>query len=695
MRIQTAQLGVRAILAVVLAFGLPLLLLATLSFFQYRAERLSQGLTGFDRDVNVVDALRIDAGYNRWRSALDAFVTDPRPATYEAFAVADKIWQQELYTLAAAATEPKWAKVLETATQARTDVMKSVDALGQSAATLIDAEDATITRADSILKQLETVRDSLDLGKPDMALLTQDIAGRFHDGVIAALRYIRTGEDTLADQARQHFVGIEDNLNQLTSQNPNNRQVETLRKNLGEFYDAFEQIATTAKAQKSAQTTLTSATMKDHLQKVNPVASTDWTRAMGSIQSGSLGQTFTIMQIVTVIGIVLLLGGMVYALAQLHLGFQKPLQALLSYCNHAWLTRRRSPVPGTDRPDELGQLARAIQSMLERMQHTAIPDDMAPGTLVNLGGETPIPLEALPAWVAGRLQELEAELQQASIQMDGMRNMLAERVEMASSSAQDTETTRMLVQDACTAVRDLKDVLAEMDGLSRQCMQDSRTALHQIERIRVRQRQVQLTATRLNQATDAIRSLADESRITFCNMQLDNGTDAEQRHRDTLKALTQLGQQLDEISQFLGMEAAALGAAVRQSLPVAGDGDELHHLLVNSEALREKAALAHTGLLERFARLQEAAFGSGQHALQMLETSSAFVRTATETENLQQRLLMLTEACSLLRQRLLNREPVGVQLLDVPPASVAAPGETADRLFVADPTTRPTTPVSG
>jgi methyl-accepting chemotaxis protein len=665
-----------------LAFGLPLLILLVLGWYQYRAETLNRSVAGFGSDLSIFDAIRIDSRYSRWKGVLDTFVADPRPDTYAAFSAADKEWQQQLYDISAIATGPELAQALKQAQKARADIVQATDALAETAAFLTDAEQKIIiTQTEGILQKLQMLRNNLKPGMSDQAEFISEVAAHFRDGLIVALQFVRNPDPALADKARQDFLWIAENLGQMTPGAALAPQVEDVRKDLSTFYTAFEQIATTAATQTTLREQLRAPTMVGKIRLANPLAESDWSRSLEGVEDGALDRLFLIMRVILTVGVVVLAAGLAYSLLHIRAGFVKPFDALLSFCSHAYITRRRTPVPTTDRHDEIGALARAVQAMLERLHQQYAITDEAPKSVAVSGDETTtaLPAEALPAYLVGRLEQLEDRAREAGIAATTIAATVEQRAMLATDSARETEHSRICFQEACVALREIKDVLEQIDTLAERLLQDVRQAVSVRERLTIRQRNAQMTVTRLLQAVEALHAMADDVALLVQNTRRTlNEMAIEERPVTVTGTLSQLAQQMEEISLFFRLETVTLAEAMRQALPDEGDGMPGDQSVLDADTLRQRTAWCRSTLLDHFARLQEAAFSAGQQALQMLETSGAFMRVGAEAAGLRQRAEDMADDCGKLRRSMLYREPLSAGVPETEEGHPDAAGAPAD-----------------
>jgi HAMP domain-containing protein len=672
-----SRIGTGLYLGAVLAFGLPLVLVLVLGWYQYRAEMLNRSVAGFGSDLSIFDAIRIDSRYSRWKGVLDSFVADPRPDTYAAFSAVDKEWQQQLYDLSATATGTELSAALEQAQKARAEVLQAMDALAETAAFLTDAEQKIIlAQTEGILKKLQILRGRLKPTLSEQAESVGEIAGRFRDGLIVALQFVRNPDPVLADKARQDFLWIAETLGQMMPSAAAAAQVEDVRKDLSNFYTAFEQIATTAATQITLREQLRAPTMIEKIRLVNPLTGSDWSRSLEGVEDGSLDRLFLTMRVLSTAGVVVLCAALAYSLLHIRASFQKPLSALLSFCTHAYITRRRMPVPATDRNDEIGALARAVQAMLERLHQQYAITDEAPQPVTVTGDETTtaLPVEALPAYLVGRLEQLEMRARDAGVVAGTISGTVEQRAILATDSAREAEHSRACLQDACVALREIKDVLEQIDGLAERIFGDVRQAVTARDRLTIRQRNAQMTVMRLSQAVEALHAMADEVSVLVHNTRRTIHTmQDDERPVAVAATLSQLAQQLEEICLFFRLETLTLAEAMRQTLPDEIDGMPGEQAVMDADTLRQRTAWCRSTVFDHFAHLQKAAFAAGQQALQMLETSGSFMRVGSETALLRQRAEDLADDCSNLRRSMLYREPLPAPEPVPTPESAAAP----------------------
>lgn len=645
---------------VVMFFGVPLVLLMLLGWYQLQAQTISRSVAGFGNDLSVFDAIRIDSRYSRWKGSLDSFVADPRPETYAAFSSVDQEWQQQLYDLSAAATGPELTAALQQTEKSRTDVLQTTDALAETAAFLTDAEQKIIlAQTDAILKRLQAIRERIPATAPEQVAFISEIAVRFRDGVISAMQFVRNPDAVIADKARQDFLWIAENLGQMQPATAVATQIEEVRKDLSTFYTAFEQIVTTAANQSNLRNRFSDPTMVDKVRLVNPLAGSNWSRSLESVENGSLDRMFMLMRILATAGVVVLCAGLVYSLLYIRAGFLKPLNALASFCAHAYLTRRRMPVPATDRKDEIGSLARAVQAMLERLhQQYAITDEMPKSVSVTADHTTTaLPVDAMPAYVVGRLEQLEERARDTG----GLALALAETIEqralLATDSARESEHSRARLQEACVALRDIKDVIGQIDTMSEHMLNDIRRSATARDRLTIRQRNAQMTVMRLSQAVEALNGMAEEVNLLVQKTRMTiSDLDHEARRAVVSSTLAQLAHHLEETCIFFRLETVTLAEAMRQTFGDDVEGLASEQAIADAETLQQRAAWCRSTLLDHFARLQEAAFVTGQQALQMLETSGSFVRIGVDADRLRQRAQDLADECGNLRRSMLYRD---------------------------------------
>ncbi len=639
---QIKSLGITVYLSYMLAYALPLLLLAITMFYVDRADNLRHFLPSFDKDVDFIKVLTIDKNFSQWNTGLSNLIESPNQPTIKRFADADKAWEGLLYDLNADAHQPEWLAALQTSNKSRQAVLQLVDQLQQSTELLEDAvEKDLVPASNEIVAQMDDIKGALFTRERDAADLVAQITRKYQEAILSVVRFIQSNDTNYADAARQVFLSIEDSFGQIdTNRNAAvEAKIGALRESLSAFYGKFENISGMQQQKAKAIETLKGLSMQETIKKVNPLAGGDWQKNMQKLNAGTFERIFSTIQYLLLIGIIILGVGMVYSLIHVHVNFQKPIEALISYASHAYITRKRIPVPGMERKDEIGALARAIQAMLERMQSAQTVENSESGetavTVDNGGSDEERSLATYnlhdPQHLAA-LTRAYRRTEEFLVIADRIDTFATGATERSSEGADLADQTRRFMQDASNIMQELLRLVENMH----QTIEHEATLAGELDILSVRSeigsRNTQLAVLRLYDSIRAMRSLIDEVGLLSQNARLTvyHNDFTPQAFHKLVEQISLLSQHFTEASTLIDQQSAevrktaedqarsadALSTSVRQNVMLAGT------LITKS---RESRDYVH----EHVAQVQNAAFQAGRLAILMLDISAEVMQSGT------------------------------------------------------------------
>jgi methyl-accepting chemotaxis protein len=611
-------------------------------FYVERAEKIRHFLPSDTTDIDVVTALSIDKTVDSWQKSLETALKSNNSGAFARFLEINKEYETLVFDLSAAATQPEWIKSLQTSDKNRQEIVEKIKKIDELTTELAAVtEKAVLPQADKILTQFSDIYNALIIKERDAAEALSQIILRFQDGVLKTTQYIVTGNDATATVARQTFLSIEDGITQIDTSTSRVAQekLADVRVKLSAFYTEVDVIGKQQEERKELLAALSAPEMLDAINQVNPLLTTPWHDALSKIDGRKFDKIFSTVRYLLIIGFLLLGVGLLYALIHAYIHFQKPIETLISYTSHAYITRKRMPVPGMERKDELGALARAIHGMLERMQSNqllAAPSGENAETIIveQEPQDVQAPLAIITPQYIASLNKAYRKTEEFSEVAQKIFDYASTASERASEGADLADQTRKFVTEASNIMQEL---LRQVEGMST-AIETKATLAADLDlfsaRNEVRTRNMQMAVFRLGETLRALASLSDEVTILSQNAKI------AEYHRDHSKEtinkmiedICRLSKHFSEagvvverditmmhkMTQESVQAADTLSASIRQNVMLAG-------------SLLSKGRECRDYVHEHYSQVQNAAFQAGRLAILMLDISGEIIQSSNNS----------------------------------------------------------------
>jgi methyl-accepting chemotaxis protein len=366
--------------------------------------------------------------------------------------------------------------------------------------------------------------------------------------------------------------------------------------------------------------------------------STPWQDALSKIDGRKFDKIFSTTRYLLIVGFLLLGVGLIYALIHAYIHFQKPIETLISYTSHAYITRKRMPVPGMERRDEIGALARAIHGMLERMQSNqllVVPTDASETIVVEQEPQDiQSPLATITPQYIASLNKAYRKTEEFSDVAQKIFDYASTASERASEGADLADQTRKFVTEASNIMQEL---LRQVEAMST-AIETKATLAADLDlfsaRNEVRTRNMQMAVFRLGETLRALASLSDEVTILSQNAKI------AEYHRDHSKeTINKMIQDICRLSKHFSeagvvvekditmmhkmtqesvQAADTLSASIRQNVMLAG-------------SLLSKGRECRDYVHEHYSQVQNAAFQAGRLAILMLDISGEIIQSSNNS----------------------------------------------------------------
>jgi methyl-accepting chemotaxis protein len=638
----TKNLGITVYVSYLVAYVIPLIVLSLVMFYVERAEKIRHFLPSDTTDIDVVTALSIDKTVDSWQKSLETALKSNNSGAFARFLEINKEYETLVFDLSAAATQPEWIKSLQTSDKNRQEIVEKIKKIDELTTELAAVtEKAVLPQADKILTQFSDIYNALIIKERDAAEALSQIILRFQDGVLKTTQYIVTGNDATATVARQTFLSIEDGITQIDTSTSRVAQekLADVRVKLSAFYTEVDVIGKQQEERKELLAALSAPEMLDAINQVNPLLTTPWHDALSKIDGRKFDKIFSTVRYLLIIGFLLLGVGLLYALIHAYIHFQKPIETLISYTSHAYITRKRMPVPGMERKDELGALARAIHGMLERMQSNqllAAPSGENAETIIveQEPQDVQAPLAIITPQYIASLNKAYRKTEEFSEVAQKIFDYASTASERASEGADLADQTRKFVTEASNIMQEL---LRQVEGMST-AIETKATLAADLDlfsaRNEVRTRNMQMAVFRLGETLRALASLSDEVTILSQNAKI------AEYHRDHSKEtinkmiedICRLSKHFSEagvvverditmmhkMTQESVQAADTLSASIRQNVMLAG-------------SLLSKGRECRDYVHEHYSQVQNAAFQAGRLAILMLDISGEIIQSSNNS----------------------------------------------------------------
>ncbi len=639
----TKSLGITVYVSYLIAYVIPLIVLSLVMFYIERAEKIRHFLPNDTTDIDVVTAFSLDKTVDSWKKSLETALKSKNTDAFARFLEINKEYDTLSFDLSAGATQPEWIKSLQTSDKNRQDIVEKIKNAADLATELAAITDKEILpQSQKIIAQFSDIRDALIVKEQDAANALSQIMGRFQEGVLYTTQYIVTGNDATATAARQTFLSIEDGITQIDTSTSRVAQekLADVRVKLTAFYTEVDVIGRQQEELKEILDELSASSMVESINQVNPLLATPWHEALSKIDGRKFDKIFSTVRYLLIFGFLFLGLGLLYAVIHAYIHFQKPIETLISYTSHAYITRKRMPVPGMERRDEIGALARAINGMLERMQSNqllAAPNGGDASETIVVEQEqqdVQAPLATITPQYIASLNKAYRKTEEFSEVAQKIFDYASTASERASEGADLADQTRKFVTEASNIMQEL---LRQVEGMST-AIETKATLAADLDlfsaRNEVRTRNMQMAVFRLGETLRALASLSDEVTILSQNAKI------AEYHRDHSKEtinkmiedICRLSKHFSEAGMVVERDITMMHKMTQESVQAADTlSASIRQNVMLAGSLLTKGRECRDYVHEHYSQVQNAAFQAGRLAILMLDISGEIIQSSNNS----------------------------------------------------------------
>jgi methyl-accepting chemotaxis protein len=643
------RISLRLYGSVVVAFFIPLVIITFLFIYLEKVNTFRYFFSGYGKDIDIIEAIAIDRQYNAWQNMLNNFLINQTLPALEAFNRADEQWQKRIELLESKATQAPWQQALGKSAESRRRVMTTVDNIAQNSLVYTDYIDSRIMPQH---QRVETAFDGLidtlySQEENETGDFARTILETYRQSLITALHYATAPTDKLLSEARASFIQLEDGLSQISADNNQavSDKVAATRRALSEFYTLVENFSQVRNDFNKTKSLLDEEGFQAALAGVNPMAATDWKLSFELAQTRELDSHFKVMNYLLLIGFLILVVGLIYGVIFVRANFDHPMNALISYVSHAYVTRRRSPVPGMERNDDIGLLARSLHAMIERLQllseqqrgFVKDPDEaitQAVGTMPHEARDVTVIEDRAILEPFLQLQDKTNEFNRALVKIGEHAHKASDQ---SSKTAELADHTRKTIQDTALAMQDLLQAIATIHKASE--VQNAAVGLIDKHRSSgdIKIRSLQLSIYRMVDTVKALQKLCDQANLISYNAQImeRNGSPPSQSLRRIIEDLSQFSNTLREALSYVDNETISMKSNIQETVK------SLYNLNIAckrdaevSRDIYDKTAAYKEAVMNQYSQVQNAAFQAGRLSLLLLDVSSDIVESSNVTSNL-------------------------------------------------------------
>jgi methyl-accepting chemotaxis protein len=351
--------------------------------------------------------------------------------------------------------------------------------------------------------------------------------------------------------------------------------------------------------------------------------------------SERLIERFNKVSMLLVLSALFSVGVAVFAFFYIQRMLEKPLRALTSYTSHAFLTRKRTEVPGHARHDEIGVLARAIQALLVHIDQKI--EEEAKRTLSN---PTAAPITAAPVPVAvggavplgGMAGEKSEELALLLEEVFGFTDDFMRRKTFDHAKSVETgelaDQTRQSIQKAALNIHDMMTEYQDMATLCGQILRKMGRHQQETKRLDVKLYNLSMATDRFQDLIRALQGFCQDVAMMQHNLTLVSYHQPEKALEQATHQFSQIRQQYDEVSLTLAHETGILSGylqACHETVKSLQKNNE--SLQTDTQQLSTQLSQSPAGLKSLYEMLQAVSFRIGRLAVVLLEHSADAVKS--------------------------------------------------------------------
>ncbi len=591
------------------------------------------------RAVDIFQGNHLHQRYTLLKESAQKAIASRKAADYQAFEKRNTEYKNALELMLKQSGNPDWQDKLQAALSKLAAFQESVESL--KAMDQVDLRLPPVpTKKDAKDPQSDledTIKSALSqLGPKDAALQDRllDFQLVLTKAKLAMLRYQAFENPSDLALVREHFLTLDDSLLQMQQNAPEKMKpsLEALGKTISAFFGAFETLAGTIQE----RTTLIGTITGDFLDTdaMNPLAGLSWS-ALKPKGSERLIERFNKVSMLLVLSALFSVGVAVFAFFYIQRMLEKPLRALTSYTSHAFLTRKRTEVPGHARHDEIGVLARAIQALLVHIDQkieeeakrslSTLTPAVAPVTAQSPTVGIGLPFGAIPTEKSEELALLLEEV--FGFTEDFMRRKTFDHAKSVETG-ELADQTRQSIQKAALNIHDMMTEYQDMATLCGQILRKMGRHNQDTKRLDVKLYNLSMATDRFQDLIRALQGFCQDVAMLQHNLTLLSYHEPEKALAQATHQFSQIRQQYDEVSLTLAHETGVLTGylqACHETVKSLQKNNE--SLQIDTQQLNTQLSQSPAGLKSLYEMLQAVSFRIGRLAVVLLEHSADAVKS--------------------------------------------------------------------
>jgi methyl-accepting chemotaxis protein len=590
------------------------------------------------RTMDVFQGNHLQQRYTPWKESAQKAITSRKAADYQTFDKKNAEYKTSLELMLKQSGNPDWQENLQTTLSklsAFEESLESLRAIDQVDLRLPPEPKKNSKESPSDLE--DSIKAALSqLGPKDAALQDRllDFQLVLTKAKLAMLRYQAFENPSDLALVREHFLTLDDSILQMQQNAPEKMKpaLEALGKNISAFFGEFETLAGSIQERTALVATLGGDFLDN--DAINPLVGLSWS-VLKPKGSERLIERFNKVSMLLVLSALFSVGVAVFAFFYIQRMLEKPLRALTSYTSHAFLTRKRTEVPGHARHDEIGVLARAIQALLVHIDQKI--EEEAKRTLSN---PTTAPVTAAPVSVAvggavplgGMAGEKSEELALLLEEVFGFTDDFMRRKTFDHAKSVETgelaDQTRQSIQKAALNIHDMMTEYQDMATLCGQILRKMGRHQQETKRLDVKLYNLSMATDRFQDLIRALQGFCQDVAMMQHNLTLVSYHQPEKALEQATHQFSQIRQQYDEVSLTLAHETGILSGylqACHETVKSLQKNNE--SLQTDTQQLSTQLSQSPAGLKSLYEMLQAVSFRIGRLAVVLLEHSADAVKS--------------------------------------------------------------------
>jgi methyl-accepting chemotaxis protein len=589
------------------------------------------------RTVDVFQGNHLQQRYTPWKEAAQRAIASRKAADYQAFEKRNTDYKTSLELMLKQSGSADWQETLQTSLSklaAFDESLESLKAIDQVDLRLPPAPKKDTKEPVSDLE--DSIKAALSqLGPKDAALQDRllDFQLVLTKAKLAMLRYQAFENPSDLALVREHFLTLDDSILQMQQNAPEKMKpsLDALGKNISAFFGEFETLAGSIQERTALVATLNGDFLDN--DAVNPLVGLSWS-VLKPKGSERLIERFNKVSMLLVLSALFSIGVAVFAFFYIQRMLEKPLRALTSYTSHAFLTRKRTEVPGHARHDEIGVLARAIQALLvhidQKIEEEAKRTLSNPTTAPVMTAQGAVSGVAVP--LGGMASEKSEELALLLEEVFGFTDDFMRRKTFDHAKSVETgelaDQTRQSIQKAALNIHDMMTEYQDMATLCGQILRKMGRHHQETKRLDVKLYNLSMATDRFQDLIRALQGFCQDVAMMQHNLTLVSYHEPEKAVEQATHQFSQIRQQYDEVSLTLAHEAGILTGylqACHETVKSLHKNNE--SLQTDTQQLSTHLSQSPAGLKALYEMLQAVSFRIGRLAVVLLEHSADAVKS--------------------------------------------------------------------